>query len=336
MASVVMGASACSGDGTLVSTSPDEVSLSGDLCEVGDLTCTPAQMECSGSPAEIRIIDYGVGNKVEYNGYIPLQAQVQTANGGCTFSYASGFGWSSENSNVAKVHYPDSESFANEIDGVALGSTNIVVTWGGLTAKYAITVTPGPPHHVSVTPASQAVRVGETVQYHAQVQDYYNNPIPGLAVTWSTEDANIATVSSSGVVTGRAEGTTKVRAKSSAVYVPGVASVTVLPPPTAATVSITQPSTTVYMETETVQLSATAYEASGAAIPGKVITWSTDDPTQATIDQTGKLTVLNDGDGQVTVTAAADSVSDTLELWLTECPYCSEGTPIEWGSASLP
>lgn len=85
---------------------------------------------------------------------------------------------------------------------------------------------------VNVTPASPTIAAGSTVQLAATVRDEQNNPMSGVAITWTTGNAARATVSSSGLVTGVSVGTVTITAN-----VPGGGSggvtVTVLVPPSA-------------------------------------------------------------------------------------------------------
>jgi hypothetical protein len=65
---------------------------------------------------------------------------------------------------------------------------------------------------VEVTPASGTVRVGATVQLSAVAKDAQGNPIAGKAITWTTSSATLATVSTTGLVTGVGRGTATITA----------------------------------------------------------------------------------------------------------------------------
>ncbi len=70
---------------------------------------------------------------------------------------------------------------------------------------------------VEVTPDSATmVAIGQTVQLVAQVLDQDEAPILGAAVTWSSADANVATVDPAGLVTAVGEGETTVTATAGA------------------------------------------------------------------------------------------------------------------------
>ena len=67
---------------------------------------------------------------------------------------------------------------------------------------------------VAVSPATSSFFVGSTQQLSAQVSAAGGVPLPTRPVHWTSDDASIATVSSTGLVTGVAIGTTTIRAAS--------------------------------------------------------------------------------------------------------------------------
>jgi hypothetical protein len=65
---------------------------------------------------------------------------------------------------------------------------------------------------VSVSPASATLAVGESVQLSATAKDVNGSPVDGSAVTWTTSNSAVASVSSSGVVKALASGSSTVMA----------------------------------------------------------------------------------------------------------------------------
>ena len=59
---------------------------------------------------------------------------------------------------------------------------------------------------VTVSPTSASLDVGATVSLSASVLDSGGQPVPGASLTWSSSAPDVASVSSTGVVTGLAEG----------------------------------------------------------------------------------------------------------------------------------
>jgi len=125
--------------------------------------------------------------------------------------------WLSGAPNIASVN--DS----GRVRGVAAGQTSIFAVASGLSVTVPTTVTDSLPTggggggvgvatQIVATPTSVTLAVGETVNVTAQVRDANGLPVPGATVSWSSAEPTVASVSSSGVVTGVQVGTTEVRA----------------------------------------------------------------------------------------------------------------------------
>ena len=82
---------------------------------------------------------------------------------------------------------------------------------------------------VVVAPLTSTVIVGGTLPLQATVRDASGQAVTGPTVVWSVQDTSIATVSSTGVVTARAVGSTQVAASANGKS--GIASVNVIPVP---------------------------------------------------------------------------------------------------------
>ena len=90
---------------------------------------------------------------------------------------------------------------------------------------------PPPPVATSITvsPATVALEVGDTLRLSAEVLDQNGRSMPGAAVTWSSGDESVATVDDAGLVTAVAEGEAAVTASSGPAS--GSAAVSVSPAP---------------------------------------------------------------------------------------------------------
>ncbi len=133
---------------------------------------------------------------VSVSGTTSLTATVNPAN-----ATDKSFSWSSSNTSIATV------SSAGIVTGVAVGSANITVTTtnGAKTATCAITVISSniAVTGVSISPASFSVNVNSTQQLTSTISPANAT---NKTVTWSSNNPEVATVSSTGLVTGVAVG----------------------------------------------------------------------------------------------------------------------------------
>jgi hypothetical protein len=112
---------------------------------------------------------------------------------------------------------------------VARGTGRLVASYGAFMKTVAITVTQVTAQ-VDVQPATTAVAAGGTVQLTATAQDAGGTPVSGAGTaTWSTSNASVATVSTTGLVTGVGDGTATISAQIDGVT--GQATVDVTAPP---------------------------------------------------------------------------------------------------------
>ena len=130
--------------------------------------------------------------------------------------------WASDNMAVATV------TGAGVVTAVGPGSANIAATSEGRTGSATATVFSTAVASVTVSFASSTIGVGRTTQATATTRDGNGNLLVGRAVTWSSDNASVATVSQTGVVTGVALGTANIKAVSEGQN--GSAVVTVAPP----------------------------------------------------------------------------------------------------------
>jgi hypothetical protein len=78
---------------------------------------------------------------------------------------------------------------------------------------FAATVLAGPAAAVIATPDEAAIGIGDTLRLRAAVRDSYGNALTGPAITWSSLAPAVATVASSGVVTGVTAGLARIVAE---------------------------------------------------------------------------------------------------------------------------
>ena len=203
------------------------------------------------------------------------------------------------------------------VTGVTTGSATITATSEGKTGTATVTVNPVPVGSVSITPADPSVILGQTIQLTARPKSASGQDLTGRTVSWSSGAPSIAAVSSTGVVTGVSLGSAVVFASVEGVI--GLVTVTVRQVPVA-TVVVTPPTASIAVG-GTAQLSASARDANGAALPGRLVGWSSSDEAVATVSSTGLVTAVKVG--SATITASSEGKSGTSVVTVTAAPVAS-------------
>ncbi|MGQ0639154.1 MAG: beta strand repeat-containing protein [Gemmatimonadaceae bacterium] len=170
---------------------------------------------------------------------------------------------------------------------------------------------------VVLAPGSASLQVGATVTLTALVLDNAGNAMRERKVVWASENASIATVSQSGVVTGVTAGTVQVAASSGGKS--ANAAITVTPRPVTL-VRITPGSATISV-TGSVTLQVEALDASGAPVVGRPISWSSSNETIAVVSANGVVAGI--AAGSVTITATIDGQSGTAVVTVAPQPVAS-------------
>jgi alpha-tubulin suppressor-like RCC1 family protein len=147
-----------------------------------------------------------------------VRAQVTDANGNpksgitVTFAVTAGGGTIAP---ASRVTDSAGKAAARFVTGPAAGSNSATATVSGLApATFTITTSAPPVNSVSVTPDSSGMPIGSTQPLTATMRDASNNVLSGRSVAWQSSNPGVATVSSSGLVTAVALGTTTITATS--------------------------------------------------------------------------------------------------------------------------
>src|SRR5438067_1425819 len=209
-------------------------------------------------------------------------------------------GGSVSGSSSGKLHY-------GHYQNANCGSFQVVATSnpGNLSDNASVTVTgcTVPVASVSVTPASATISAGQSAQLTATPQDANGNPLSGRTVTWSSSNTSVAVADVNGKVTGVAPGSATITATSEGQS--GTAALTVTNVPVASlTVS---PASASVGAGQTVQLTATAKDANGKTVSGRVVTWSSSSASVATVTGSGLVTGVTAGSATITATSEGQS-----------------------------
>ncbi|MBA4156697.1 MAG: Ig-like domain-containing protein [Gemmatimonadetes bacterium] len=184
---------------------------------------------------------------------------------------------------------------------------------------------------LTVTPSTASVEENSTVQLTAYLDDGHKAKV---LKGWSSDDTTVATVDSSGRVTGRAEGIAVITAKTTRDRW-GTAIVTVTAPSgTVASVDVSPEQATVNVGSTT-QLSATVKDANGKSLTNKTVTWKSSNTAVATVSSSGMVSTV--AAGSATITAVSEETSGVAEITATsqEPPPSTPGTGIWISKAEL-
>jgi uncharacterized protein YjdB len=198
--------------------------------------------------------------------------------------------WSSDKPAVAAVDN------GGKVTAKAPGTAAITVKTadGGKTATCTVTVV-APVTGVSLKKTATTLTVGgaETLTATVAPPDATNK-----AVTWSSDKPAVATVDAAGKVTAKAPGTAAITVKTADGGKTATCTVTVVAPVTGVTLNKTTVTLTVG-GSETLTATVAPPNATN-----KAVTWSSDKPAVATVDQSGKVIAVTPGTATITVTTA--------------------------------
>ena len=228
--------------------------------------------------------------------------------------------WSSSNTGIATVSATGLVSPTGANDS---GTVTITATSGGINGTATVTIAQDPVATVTVAPPTSTISATQTQQLTATLKDAGGTVLTGRAVTWTTSDPTIATVSATGLVspTGANDsGIVTITATSGGVN--GTATVTVAPDPVAS-VTVAPPSSTINA-TQTQQLGATLKDAGGTVLTGRAISWTSSNTAIATVSNTGLVSPTGANDsGTVTITATSGTASGTATVTIAPDPVAS-------------
>ena len=196
------------------------------------------------------------------------------------------------------------------VTGVTPGEVTITAASEGKTGTASLTVIPKPVAAVIVSPGQFSVEPGQTRQITVQVTDDQGSVLTGRPIEYSSASTAIATVSSSGVVTGVALGSTRITATSEGKT--GTADVSVVPVPVAS-VEVTPPQADLTVG-QSATLRAVARDARGNVITGRPVSWTTGAPSVATVSSGGVVIGVGTGNAVIFAHIEGRTGSATIDV----------------------
>ena len=160
---------------------------------------------------------------------------------------------------------------------------------------------------VTVLVAADTLVRGDTLRLAAEARDANGHAVDGAVFSWTSSDTSVATVDASGLVTGVGVGEATITAATDGAS----ASTTMSVVHNVATVTLSPLSDTI-APGDTVRLTARAFNDEGQPVESVEFSWTSSDPSIATVDDDGL--VLGVAEGSVTVTATARDMEGTAAI----------------------
>jgi uncharacterized protein YjdB len=221
--------------------------------------------------------------------------------------------WSSNNTGIATV------SPAGYVKAVSTGTAQITATVNSVAASVNVTVGNAPAVVQITSLDTTLASVGDSWTPAVNIRNSLGTTLPRDAVTWTTSDPNVATVSSLGVVAATGAGAAVITA-TSPVNGALTASRTVTVTNAPASLVLSRPgppaADTLTALTRTEQLGAVVTNARTIVIANPSIAWTSSNGSIASVDATGLVTANAVG-GPVRIIATAGTVRDTVNVVVT-------------------
>ena len=276
----IVWGSGCGGDGGTEPTPPPR-----DTPRPASVTVSPTAIELTALDATVQ-----------------LSAEIRDQNGNVMVGAAAT--WASGDASVATVDR------SGLVTAAANGTTTITATAGAVSGSATATVAQQV-SSVEVTPATGFVLPGTTLRLMAEARDANAHVVDGAEFAWASSDTAVAVVDATGLVTGTAEGEAEVSATSSGET--GRAQLEVLEPaPT--TVAVSPDGVVLEALGDTLRLAAEVQDQVGRPMPGEAVVWAASDTIVASVDSTGLLTAVGNGEAAVTATSGPISGDAAVQV----------------------
>ena len=205
----------------------------------------------------------------------------------------AGFLWSTDDGTVASV------DASGLVTAVRSGSASVTAKSGSASGDASVTVLVELAG-LEVSPAASTLfAVGDTLQLEVQGLDANGNAVPGVSVTWSSENDAVAEVDMTGLVTALKTGAVSIIAASGSLADSAAVTVAQL----AVRVQVTPDVDTLDVVGDQVQLTAVALDRNGNVVEDTDYIWTARHPHVVTVDSNGLVTAAGVGSGTIRVKA---------------------------------
>lgn len=200
--------------------------------------------------------------------------------------------------------------------GLRFSAVALIAAAGVLGCKEA--ADPVPVAVISGLNPADSVRLGKTITMLVELRDAKGNKLTGRKINWSSQNPNVATVDANGTVTGVALGSSIITAR-----VGGVTGQTdVKVQPLVASVVLSPASVAIPVGSNR-QLTVTVSDKNGLAIAGRLVEYSSSNPSIATVNASGTVVGVSLGRAIINAQAVQDQVSGTATVDVVQTSVAS-------------
>jgi trimeric autotransporter adhesin len=226
--------------------------------------------------------------------------------------------WSSSNPSVVTINLNGAQGLAM---GLIAGTSTITATANGVSSSATLTVTNATLTSISVTPVSASIPLGTVQQFTATgtFSDNTTQDITGTVV-WSASPTSVASITVSGLATGKDLGTFTVTATSGSIN--NTVSATVKATDLSSIAVL--PANSTIAQNTTAQFTATGTFTDGSTHNlTDLVTWTSSNTTAVSISSIGVAMGKTPTSSPVTITAALGSISGTTTLTVSDATIVS-------------
>lgn len=184
------------------------------------------------------------------------------------------------------------------VTAVAPGTASITATAEGKSGSANVTVSLPPVATLTMAPTLATPLERGTIQLNAIARDAAGNALP-RTITWTSDNALIATVSATGLVTAVSEGTTTIDAGVDALHAKATIMVRRVP---VGTVVVALANAQLFPG-GTTNATATLTDSLGVVATNRAIAWSSSNTAIATVSAAGLVTAIAAGNANITATS---------------------------------
>jgi uncharacterized protein YjdB len=198
------------------------------------------------------------------------------------------------------------------------------------------TATPSAPtlNSIVISPPSASVNVGATQQLTAVCKDQNNNTMACPSLTWSSSNNSKATVNSSGLITGVSAGSANITASASGVT-SNQSAITVTGTVSTLTSIVVSPASAPVLIGGTRQLTVTCKDQNNNTMVCPTLTWSSNNPTKATVNSSGLVSGIAEGIASITASSSGVTSNSSVMTVSATLPQESGGGMIVIAAVAL-